>query len=124
MVVAATHVTLHELRAIKLILPKLANRAEICERFLREAQAVARLRSEHIARVHDVGTIDGGVPYMVIEYVEGADLASVLDHRLPALGGRPARNRRAAAANHTIGIVEERPLQHTRRIGRGIKIDA
>src|SRR4051794_36250540 len=80
-VVAATHVQLGELRAIKLMLPQVAQDADLCLRFLREAQAVARLRGEHVARVHDVGQLDGGAPYMVIEYIEGTELATVLRNR-------------------------------------------
>jgi serine/threonine-protein kinase len=83
LVFAATHEALHERRAIKLLQPKGGDRAELCERFLREAQTAARLRSEHVARVHDVGTLDGGVPYMVMEYVEGTDLSTFLRRRGP-----------------------------------------
>jgi serine/threonine-protein kinase len=82
-VVAATHVGLGELRAVKLMLPQVAENAELCARFLREAQAVARLRGEHLARVHDVGQLEDGVPYMVIEYVEGKEIAAVLRNRGP-----------------------------------------
>ena len=57
--------------------PKLSGNAQYCERFLYEARAIARLKGEHVAQVHDVGTMDG-VPYMVIEYVEGLDLATKL----------------------------------------------
>ncbi|MFO0616181.1 MAG: serine/threonine-protein kinase [Polyangiaceae bacterium] len=84
-VVAATHVGLNEVRAIKMLRPKLATNPAYTDRFLQEAQAIARLKSEHIARVHDVGIhvrADGqSVPYMVIEYVEGGDFATVLRQR-------------------------------------------
>jgi serine/threonine-protein kinase len=43
---------------------------------LREAQAAVRLKSEHVARVIDVGSLESGAPYMVLEYLEGADLSS------------------------------------------------
>ena len=39
---------------------------------MREARAAARIRSEHVARVIDVGTLDDGAPYIVMEYLEGA----------------------------------------------------
>jgi serine/threonine-protein kinase len=85
-VVAATHLDLLELRALKFMLPTALENAEAVERFLREARAAARLRSEHVARVHDVGRLDNGAPYMVMEHLTGADLGSVLKQRgqLPA----------------------------------------
>jgi serine/threonine-protein kinase len=82
-VVAATHLQLHELRAIKLMLPQVAERPELTTRFLREAQAVARLHGEHVARVHDVGQLEDGLPFMVMEYVAGDDLAAVSKARGP-----------------------------------------
>ena len=77
-VVAAVHVKLAERRAIKIMRPEIAVSAESTRRFLREAQAAARLKSEHVARVYDVDELDGGVPYMVMEYLDGADLAALL----------------------------------------------
>src|SRR5204862_644967 len=48
-------------------------------RFLREAQAAARIKSPHVARVLDVGTLEDGSPYMVMEFLEGTDLGTLLD---------------------------------------------
>lgn len=78
-VVAARHLELGQLFAIKFLSPNDAGRREAVERFLREARAAARLKSEHVARVHDVGRLDNGVPYMVMEYLDGRDLKSVLE---------------------------------------------
>ena len=78
MVVAARHVELHELRAIKLMLSGLAARPDAVERFLREARAAVRLKSEHVAKVYDVGRLEDGSPYMVMEYLEGSDLSVIL----------------------------------------------
>ena len=53
-------------------------RQEIVQRFLREAQAAVRLKSEHVARVLDVGRLpETGAPYIVMEYLEGADLDAI-----------------------------------------------
>ena len=82
-VVAATHLDLLELRALKFMLPTALDNAEAVERFLREARAAARLRSEHVAKVHDVGRLDNGAPYMVMEYLAGADLGAILKQRGP-----------------------------------------
>jgi serine/threonine-protein kinase len=77
-VVAATHLDLQEPRAIKFMLPSALPDGEAVERFLREARATSRLRSEHVARVYDVGRLDNGAPYMVMECLEGADLNATL----------------------------------------------
>jgi serine/threonine-protein kinase len=78
-VVEATHVTLKDRVALKFLRsPKFADQTTIT-RFLREAQAAARIKSPHVARVLDVGTLDDGAPYMVMEFLEGTDLATILD---------------------------------------------
>lgn len=81
MVVAAQHVQLGGLFAIKIMLPEMLDNPEAVGRFLREAQASSRLRSEHVVRVHDVGTLENGIPYMVLEYLEGQDLDRELTSR-------------------------------------------
>lgn len=80
-VVDARHAHLGELYAIKIMLPEMLESEEAVGRFLREAQSSARLRGEHVARVHDVGTLENGIPYMVLEYLEGTDLDKQLNER-------------------------------------------
>ena len=77
-VVAARHLQLDEKVAIKFLLPEAVGSAEVVGRFVREARAAVRIKSEHVARVSDVGTLEGGEPYMVMEYLEGVDLAGWL----------------------------------------------
>jgi serine/threonine protein kinase len=86
-VVRASHLYLQQPVAIKILLEHMAENAETVSRFLREAQASSRLRSEHIAKVTDVGTLEGDakVPYMVMEYLEGNDLNQILRHHGPQL---------------------------------------
>ncbi|MGE0867166.1 MAG: protein kinase [Kofleriaceae bacterium] len=84
-VIRATHLYLHQPVAIKIMLPELAQNPDTVARFLREAQANVRLRSEHIVRVLDVGTLSSGVPFMVMEFLEGSDLSQVLVHHGPQL---------------------------------------
>jgi serine/threonine protein kinase len=60
-VVAATNVALDQPVALKLLLPELLGDAMVVERLLREARASARLRSEHVCVVYDVGSHDGEV---------------------------------------------------------------
>ncbi|WP_437967118.1 serine/threonine-protein kinase [Sorangium sp. So ce260] len=82
-VVAATHMDLGELRAIKLLLPATAADPEMCERFLREARIAARLRSEHAVKVHDVGRLENGLPFLVMEFLDGRDLRVIRKKRGP-----------------------------------------
>jgi serine/threonine-protein kinase len=79
-VVRASHLFLQQQFAIKVLLPHMAESAETVSRFLREAQATSKLKSEHIARVHDVGRMADGVPFMVMEYLGGNDLNQILRH--------------------------------------------
>ncbi len=82
-VVAATHLQLGQKVALKFMLPAATEVPGAAERFLREARAAVRLRSENVARVIDVGTLDSGSPYMVMEFLEGKDLGEVLQERGP-----------------------------------------
>ena len=80
-VVAARHLQLGQRVALKFLLAEAVAIPEAVERFLREARAVVQIQSEHVARVSDVGTLDSGAPYIVMEYLDGADLAAVLRAR-------------------------------------------
>jgi serine/threonine-protein kinase len=82
-VVAAKHLKLGERVAIKFLLPGALAHADLVGRFLREGRAAARLRSEHVTRIYDVGTLEDGGPYLVMEYLEGRDLGAVIDERGP-----------------------------------------
>ena len=82
-VVAARHVHLNERVALKLLLPSATQTREFRERFMREAQVTAKFRSEHIARVTDVGILDSGSPYMIMEYLDGQDLRQVMKNGGP-----------------------------------------
>jgi serine/threonine-protein kinase len=82
-VVRAAHLYLQQQFAIKVLLPHMAESAETVSRFLREAQSTSQLKSEHIARVFDVGKMPDGVPFMVMEYLQGNDLNQILRHHGP-----------------------------------------
>ena len=81
LVIAAKHVQLDEHVAIKLMLPEMALNPDSVARFVREARAAAKIKNEHVARVSDVGVLENGQPYMVMEYLEGSDLGQVLNTR-------------------------------------------
>ncbi|MGH7439908.1 MAG: protein kinase domain-containing protein, partial [Polyangiaceae bacterium] len=82
-VVAATHLQLEQKVALKFMLPDALRTPGLVERFVREARAAVRLKSDHVARVLDVGTLDSGSPYMVMEYLEGSDLGSLVEKQGP-----------------------------------------
>jgi eukaryotic-like serine/threonine-protein kinase len=77
-VVLAEHIELRERVAIKFLLDEAAGNVELAERFIREARAAVRIKSEHVVRVIDVGRLPSGAPYMVMEYLEGQDLSERL----------------------------------------------
>jgi serine/threonine-protein kinase len=80
-VVAARHVQLGQAVAIKVLTPPLEEdrKDEAVARFLQEAQAAAKLDSDHVVKIHDVGQLDNGMPFMVMELLSGTDLGTLLD---------------------------------------------
>jgi serine/threonine-protein kinase len=81
-VVAAQHIALDTRVAIKFLLDAEASQ-EAHERFAREARAAAKISNEHVARVLDVGELENGAPYMVMELLDGSDLSAVLTGQGP-----------------------------------------
>ncbi len=65
------HIHLDDRVAIKFLLPETLGNGDAVMRFAREARAAVKIKSEHVARVTDVGTMQDGAPYMVMEYLEG-----------------------------------------------------
>lgn len=108
-VVAAHHLQLDERVALKFLLPDALGNSEAVARFAREARAAVKIKSEHVARVTDVGTLDSGSPYMVMEYLQGTDLSDLVEHR----GALPIADAveyvlqacEALAEAHALGIV-------------------
>jgi len=78
-VVAARHEELGQKVAIKLLHPDVSASDDGRERFLREARAAAKLESDHVARVFDVGTFGETNAYLVMEHLEGCDLEKYLE---------------------------------------------
>ncbi|WP_438035594.1 protein kinase domain-containing protein [Sorangium sp. So ce204] len=108
-IVAAWHLELEQRVAMKFLHSLRADGGDPAERFRREARALARIKSEHVARVLDVGSLEGGLPYMVMEFLEGNDLA----HEIRARGPLPVMEAvgymlqalDAMAEAHATGIV-------------------
>jgi tRNA A-37 threonylcarbamoyl transferase component Bud32 len=74
----ATNPKLNRSVAIKVLAHKLSKEDEFKQRFSREMQAVAALRHSNIVQVYDSGEVEGRV-YMVMEYIEGINLADYID---------------------------------------------
>jgi tRNA A-37 threonylcarbamoyl transferase component Bud32 len=77
-VVEAVHEALEQRVAIKFLRPEVGAHDEAVTRFLMEAKALARFKSLHVAKVTDISTAHEAMPYFVMEYLDGHDLASAL----------------------------------------------
>jgi serine/threonine protein kinase len=80
-VAAANYPELEQAVAIKFLRPEHAANSILAARFLREAKLAARVKSPHFVRVFDLGTLDSGVPYLVMEMLSGRDLGAELETR-------------------------------------------
>jgi hypothetical protein len=80
-VIGATHLSLDLPIAIKFMSPELVGNGMGARRFLLEARAAARIRSEHVVRVFDVASLPDGTPYIVMEHLDGVDLDQLLEQR-------------------------------------------
>jgi serine/threonine protein kinase len=79
MVYSAQHIELDERVALKFLKAESLATPGLVGRFAREAKAAVSIKSEHVARILDVGTVDGtGAPFIVMEYLEGMDVGAAL----------------------------------------------
>jgi serine/threonine-protein kinase len=108
-VVACRHVELNRLFAIKLMNEAAPRSATAIERFKREALHAARLKSEHVTQVFDIGNLADGSPFLVMEHLEGLDLHAILQRE----GAQPIQRSalyvlqacEAVAEAHAAGIL-------------------
>jgi serine/threonine-protein kinase len=77
-VLSARHEDLGHQVAIKVLASEDEITNTAVERFLREGRAVASLQSDHVVRIYDVGRLDSGVPFMVMELLRGQDLGTYM----------------------------------------------
>ncbi len=104
----ADHLALETQVVVKFVSEKLVWSSEAVARFSREATAASQVRSPHVVQILDHGVMESGIPYIVMELLEGHDLAA---HLTPA--GLPPREvvpivtqlSRALARAHERGIV-------------------
>jgi serine/threonine-protein kinase len=105
----ATHVTLGQQVAVKLISRQLANSKEARQRFDTEAKSAAKLRSRFAVQVYDNGETEDGTPYIVMEYLEGEPLDRRIQRDGPISVGDTVRIvsqvGRALSRAHTLNIV-------------------
>lgn len=108
-VVAARHLQLRKMVAIKMLRPEYARDPNLVTRFLREARAAACLRNEHVVSVTDVGILPTNVPYLIMEYLQGTDLAAHLAQHGPVPVERAVEYvlqvLEALAEAHRVGII-------------------
>lgn len=108
-VAAATHLDLNDLVAIKFLLPAALKNPEVVDRFNREARAAVKIKSEHVARIIDVGKLETGAPYIVMEHLSGGDLDKRLDADIripiPEAIDKVLQACEALAEAHALGIV-------------------
>jgi eukaryotic-like serine/threonine-protein kinase len=108
-VVSARHAQMGQKVAIKFLRKDANKTPEAVNRFLREARAVVGLQSAHVVRVMDVGTLDDGMPYIVMEHLVGTDLHQLLEERkrLPPSDAVDflLQGMEAIAEAHAVGIV-------------------
>jgi serine/threonine-protein kinase len=103
----AEHTLTQKRVALKWMLPALASTPDLAARFLREAQAAARVRHPNVVDVYDYGKHNDAA-YLVMEYLEGETLTATLrrgDLPLPTLLGLLLPALRAVAAAHKQGVV-------------------
>ncbi|SEL15927.1 Serine/threonine protein kinase [Stigmatella aurantiaca] len=94
--------------ALKLLADHRISSPDARQRFAQEAKAVARLHHPHVVQIHDYG-VDGDVPYIVMERLEGEDLEALLERRqrLTPAAVVPLLNQaaRALTAAHGAGVI-------------------
>ncbi|MDI7269671.1 MAG: serine/threonine-protein kinase, partial [Myxococcota bacterium] len=74
----AVHTLIDRRCAVKFLHPEIARDEQMVKRFLREAKAAAAIGHAGIVHVYDIGTTPHGMPFLVMEYLDGTNLAEYL----------------------------------------------
>ncbi|MBI4703340.1 MAG: serine/threonine protein kinase [Deltaproteobacteria bacterium] len=108
LVVVALELGTRQRVAVKLLLPERAKSKKIIDRFQREQRTMSQLSNAHNLRYYGAGTV-GSCPYIVMEYLEGSDLAEILRTQGPlaveVAVGYVMQACEAVAEAHSIGII-------------------
>jgi len=103
------HLALEKQVAVKVLHRELANNKDLVARFQREAQTAARFDHPSLVHVMDFGQDKDGTLYLAMEYVQGRDLADLLNDEWPLSDERIAHIMgcvlSALSAAHALGIV-------------------
>jgi serine/threonine protein kinase len=101
---------LQRLVALKVLKPEYAADDVLRRRFEREAQSAARVSHPHVTGIHRIGRLPDGLPYMVLEYVDGRTVAEAL----AAGGPMPVEESRVVlqAVASALAAVHERGIVH------------
>lgn len=105
----------HQLRkapvALKFMSPEIMGQRDVVERFLNEGVAASKIDSEHVVKVYDVSKLPSGVPYMVMEFLQGEDLSGLLKRE-----GRPYLRDVPRAIHITLQILRGLQVAHRAKI--------
>jgi serine/threonine-protein kinase len=105
-VAKATHVIRRAPVALKFMSPAVLALQGAVERFVNEGVAASQIDSDHVVKVFDVGRMPSGAPYLVMEFLDGQDLAQILANE----GGRLSIPR---AVHFTIQILRALQIAHS-----------
>jgi serine/threonine protein kinase len=124
----AEHVLINKQVAIKVLSPAHSKKPDEVERFLREARAASRIRQENVVDITDFGYTSGGLAFLVMEYLEGEDLATTSTREGALPWRRAVRITKqicaALEAAHTGGIIHrDMKPENVFRIRRGADPD-
>src|SRR5690606_24073277 len=105
----AEHLTLETEVAVKFISADLSQDPQVLERFQREAKAAAQIKSPNVVQTLDHGVTDEGLPYIVMELMEGQSLADMLEEGGPLgllqTAAIVTQVARALGKAHSLGII-------------------
>src|SRR3954470_11817771 len=118
----ALHLELKKRVALKTLHPEYAQNALAQQRFVREGEAASRIRHPNVVDVTDLGEHEG-VPFLVMEYLEGMDLGAYITDKARLPLGETLDSRvpvaAAVAAGHDEGVIHRDLKPHNIFLARG-----
>ncbi|MGZ5970430.1 MAG: protein kinase domain-containing protein [Polyangiales bacterium] len=110
-VFAATHTIRRASVALKFMSEQASAMPEAVDRFMNEAVSASQIESDHVVKIFDVGRW-GQLPYLVMEFLEGHDLAHEVESQVRARAQIPV----ARAVHFTLQILRAMQVAHHRGI--------